>query len=66
MKLYKIVGTSRSGEKHKRFVGSQSDAGSTRKTLNGECDVPRDAIETVEIDVEPNKAGILAALNEHC
>jgi hypothetical protein len=66
MRFQKITGISRNGSKHVRFAGSQSEAASVRKTLNRDCDVPRDAISTDEIDIEPNKAGILAALNQHC
>lgn len=66
MKLYKITGVARSGDKKKMFAGSQSEAGKVRKSLNSDCDVPRENITTEEIEVAPNKAGILAALNEHC
>lgn len=66
MKFYKIVGVSRDGKLEKRFASSKDEAASQRKDLNQHFDVPRDNIVTEDIEVEPNKAGILDALNNHC
>ena len=64
MKLYKITASTRpDGDAHQvRWVGSQADAASQRKTFvaKGFC---RAEIETDEADIPTDKAGLLAWLN---
>lgn len=66
MRFYRITGTSREGFKHKRFATSEGESASIRKDMNQTGNVPRDSINTETFEVEPTKAGILAALNENC
>ena len=69
MKLYRVsVATSRELDVKSDFrsvtwVGSQADAGKTRKALvdNG---IKRAEITTEEVDVPTNKEGLLKFLNE--
>ncbi|WP_087746385.1 MULTISPECIES: hypothetical protein [unclassified Acidovorax] len=66
MKLYKIAATGNPGsttpDTETHWVGSQADAASRRKQLNADG-FKRADIETHEVDVPTDKAGLLAWLN---
>lgn len=62
MRLYKV--SVRGSETIKpRYIGSQAEAASVRKTLNAIKKIPRDQIDTDEVDVPTTKKELLAWLN---
>lgn len=62
MRLYKV--SVRGSEAIKpRYVGSQAEAASARKVLNTIQKIPRDQIDTDEVDIPTDKKGLLAWLN---
>jgi hypothetical protein len=62
MKLYRIMAAAE-GDVVVRWVGSQADAGKTRKELVADG-FKRADIETEEVDVPTNKDKLIAFLNE--
>ena len=66
MRLYKITATARPGsntpDTESFWVGSQADAAARRKLLTAEG-FKRADVETAEVDVPTDKAGLLAFLN---
>jgi hypothetical protein len=63
MKLYRItVDSERNADFRPIWVGTQSDAGKTRKELVADG-FKRAEITTDEVDVPTNKEGLLAFLN---
>ena len=61
MRLYEISGEKTAGMTTRQYVGSQADAGKARKEMKA---AGVTMIETAEIDVPTDKAGLLAFLNK--
>ena len=62
MRLYKV--SVRGSDVIKpRYVGSQAEAASARKVLNTIQKIPRDQIDTDEVEVPTTKKELLAWLN---
>lgn len=65
MKLQKITANNSGIGRQRRFASSLDGAATARRELTKQG-YKREDLKTEEIEVSPTKAGILAALNEHC
>jgi hypothetical protein len=67
MRLYKLTQSDAGPEPVRtKWVGTQSDAASTRKEWVQKLGAKRDNIETEEIEVPTDKKGLIDFLNGNC